>query len=98
MVDTVLRAAKAREKRLSLIGAGTVFAVRLAMIDPAHVIVGVKGIPSAVFVGMNDGTEGNEGADHRDAFVFLPKHKRQCATLTLANDDHDAPLAGLFLG
>jgi hypothetical protein len=50
-----LTTAHAAEKFLRPIGAATVEAVSLLMIDPLHFELAVQIVPHAGFVGMNDG-------------------------------------------
>ncbi len=68
------------------------------MIDAAHVIVGVQGVPTARFVGVNDRTERNMTTDRRDCVAFLGAHEGKRAALAFAHDDDHLALAGLFLG
>ena len=68
------------------------------MIDPAHVIVRVQRVPAARFVGVDDRADRHVRADRRDGVAFLAEHERQRATVALAHDDDDLPLAGLFFG
>ena len=56
-------AAHAAEKFLCPIRAGAVEAVRLFVIDPLHFELAVQAIPRCRFVGIDDGSLGDAGAD-----------------------------------
>jgi hypothetical protein len=55
MVDADLGTAQAAEMFLSLIGASTVEAVSLLMVDALHFVMVVQAIPCAAFVRVNRG-------------------------------------------
>jgi hypothetical protein len=63
MVNADLGTPQAAEIFLSLIGAGTVKAVRLLMVDALHFETLMQAIPRGGFVGVNRGPLGNAGLD-----------------------------------
>ena len=92
-----LGAAQPGEIRLGLVGARAVLAECDRMIDPVHVVMGVQHVPATRFVGVNGRTDRDVLADRRDRVALLTEHEGKRAAVALAHDDHDLPLAGLFL-
>ena len=95
VVDAHLSAAKAREKRLRLIGAGVAFGIALAVIDALREETVVQAIPAGGFIGI-DGRAGNDAlGDGGDRCLFRAGHGGDRAAVALTNNDDDPALARL---
>jgi hypothetical protein len=68
------------------------------VIDAAHVVEGMQGIPAARFIRVHDGAERDAILDRGNRVALFAEHERQRAAVALAHHDHDLALAGLFLG
>lgn len=79
------------------IGAGSIEAVRLLMIDALDFKPFVQMIPSGGFVSMNRGALGNTGANEGGSLALAVEHGRNGVAAPLANDNHHLALAGLVL-
>jgi len=98
MVLAANHAAKPAEIAFDLVGAGTVEAVRLAVVDALGHPTIVQRVPMARLVGVHDRVTVNEHLGDIDAIGFRAGDECQCATLALAKGDDDAALAGLIDG
>ena len=92
-----LGAAKAREERLGLVRTSVTVRVALFMIDPLRKKAIVKDVPTARFVGMNDGIGSDAGRNGLHGLPLGPYDGGDGDPAALAHDDHDAALAGLVL-
>ena len=97
MMSADLSPAQPREETLRLVRAGVGAAIRLGMVDPAGVELGVKLVPMRGLVRMNDAAVFDTSADHRKGRIFGTGDERNGLALPLAHDDDDPTLAVLVL-
>lgn len=68
------------------------------MVDAAHFVFAVQAIPRLGFVGIDDRSLGDAGANEIERGAFRAKHRRNRAAIALANDDNTLAFAVLVLG
>jgi hypothetical protein len=98
MVMAGFAAAQARKVGFGAIGAGTINAVAVLVVDPLHREPGVQRIPGQALIGMNDSTFGDAMADRCHGVGLGREYLRQGATAPLAHRHDNLALAGLVLG
>ena len=90
MMVPQLAAAQAGEVGLCPVGAGTVDALAILMVDPLHGELGMKRVPGRALVGVHHSAGGDPLAEGRHGGLLAAKHLRQRAAVALAHR-HDDP-------
>ena len=83
-MDADFGAAQAEEIFFSFVGAGTVKAVRLLMVDALHLETFMEVIPSMGFVGTNGRGLGDVAADECSGAALAAEHCRDRIAAALA--------------
>jgi len=93
VVMAQLAAAQAGEVGLCPVGAGTVDAVAILMVDPLHGELGMKGVPGRALVGVRHGAVGDSPTEGRHGGLLAAKHLRQRAAIALAHHHQNPAFA-----
>src|SRR5271165_1812775 len=83
-----LRASQPRDIAFRLVGAGAIFAVRLAMINPFHFEARMQVVPSSCLVGVDDTASGDATTNNRDGLGLMFNHCRHSRAAPLAHHDN----------
>src|SRR5271170_5980330 len=92
-----LRASQPRDIAFRLVGAGAIFAVGLAMINPFHFEARMQVVPSSCLVGVDDTASGDATTNDRDGLGLMFNHCRHGRAAPLAHHDNALAFAALML-
>lgn len=95
MVRPHLGTAKSREKRLRLIGASAILAIRLRMVDALHLVAAVQGIPPGGLIRVYRAAQGHPATDDGHGLRLALEHACKRPAPAFPHGDDDLPLACL---